>query len=181
MTTNILRPVHLEFDLDNLGGLVDAGLSPELIAQELTTALNPYMPAAVSLEVCSIQGREAYIDMRDGMSGAAVTQEISLFDWDDICRDARRVLSELEEAAAIAEVGIPHVPFAKRTYKRIGRAVLTALQTKVGAGAVYVGTTHGIALYKCAPGVFVGVEMADAHKWASVLDDQVTALRAMQK
>ena len=181
MNINIIRPVHLEFDLDNIGGLIDAGLSPDFIVQELTTALNPFMPAAVCLEVCSIEGREAYIEMRDGMTGVVMTEGISLGDWDGVCGDILRMLPELEEAGAKADVGLKRIPFAKRTHKRTGRAVLASLQTQAGAGTAYVGSTRGIAVYKLPYGALVGVEIANAYQWASALDDQVTAIRALRK
>ena len=168
----------------DIGALLNAGVCPDDVAQELTDLLNASMPAGVTIEVCSIQGHEVYIQMRDAMTGAQMEgEEVLLDDLDDLRGDAQQLLGELEEMAATVDVGLRFVPFAQRTPKVNRRVLLEALQGQAGAGVFEVGTTHGVTIYRLPgsyPGLLVGIEVSEAHAWTNVLDEHVNVISALR-
>ena len=171
-------------DIDHITSLVDSGVNPDDIGQELAEFLNAVMPFGISVEVSVLLGHDAHITMRDGMTGVEIAgAEFWLDELQGLRRQAQWMLDELEAMAATTDVGLSFIPFAERTRNSAGEAVREALQSQVDVGVHYVGTTTGIAIYRVGaiPGVVVGVEMSKAHTWASVLDEHVYKIPAMRK
>ena len=128
------------------------------------------------VEVWSIDRDETSIHLRDGMTGAEVTEQLWLGAMDVMPGETVRLLADLQSAAASAETGLTHVPFPARSTKRNAHSVLVALRARVGAGVAYLGTKNGVAIYRL-PGAFVGapilgLDMAAAHTWARLFEAQ---------
>ena len=171
-TTTPLR--HL--DLSEIADLFDAETCPADIAQHLTGMLQPSMPVGVTVEVWSIDGYETSVQLRDGMTGAEVTEQLWLGEMGVVPGALVRLLADLESAAANAETGLTHIPFAARSMKRNAHSVLVALRARVGFGVDCLGTKNGVAIYRL-PGAFVGapifgLDMAAAHTWARLFEAQ---------
>ena len=122
MQTTTTPRGHL--DLSEIADLFDAETCPEDIAQQLTGMLQPSMPVGITVEVWSVDGDETSSHLRDGMTGAEVTEQLWLGAMDVVPRETVRLLADLQSAAASAETGLTHVPFATRSLKRDARSVL---------------------------------------------------------
>ncbi|WP_104170003.1 hypothetical protein [Cryobacterium sp. M23] len=138
--------------------------------------LQPSMPVGVTVEVWSIDGYETFAQLRDGMTGTEVIEQLWLGDTDLVPEEMVRLLADLQSAAASADTGLTHVPFATRSTKRNAHSVLVALRARVGAGVDYLGTKNGVAIYRL-PGALVGapifgLDMAAAHTWARLFEAQ---------
>lgn len=171
-------------DLDHISARVAANDSPDDIGQELTELLNEVMPLGVSVDVTVELGYNADMKMRDGMTGAETAEEeFELDSLQGLRRHAQQMLDDLEVLAAAANVGLDFIPFDERTHDRNANSVREALQGQFKVGVLYAGTTAGIAIYRVGPipEVFVGVQMSNAHAWASVLDERVCSIPAMRK
>ncbi|TFD68187.1 hypothetical protein [Cryobacterium gelidum] len=167
-------------DLSVIADLFDAEMCPDDIAQHLTGMLQISMPVGVTVEAWSIDGYEASVHLRDGMTGTEVTEEVWLGDMEVVPAEMVRLLADLQSAAASADTGLTHVPFATRSTKRNAHAILVALKTRLGAGVDYLGTKKGVAIYRL-PDAFVGapifgIDMAAAHTWARLFDAQLDGI-----
>jgi hypothetical protein len=174
MNNTITPLAHL--DLSEITDLFDAKTSPDDIAQHLTGALQPSMPAGVTINVWSINGYETDVEPTDGMTGTEVSTQISLLDMDVVPGELVGLLDELEIAAASAATGLVHVPFAGRRTKRNARSVLLALRIRLGDCVAHLGSKNSVAIYRL-PGAFVGapifaIDMLATHAWSRFLDAQ---------
>ena len=78
------------------------------------------------VEVWSIDRDETSIHLRDGMTGAEVTEHLWLGAMDVVPGETVRLLADLQSAAASAKTGLRRVPFATRSTKRNAHSVLVA-------------------------------------------------------
>lgn len=173
-----ITPLAL-IDLSEVEDLYNAQVPEEEISQCVTGIMQPSLPHGLNLSVLSVDGPDMYATLRDGMTGVEVDLQIDLAGIGATPAQIMQVLGEFELAAASAETGLVHVPFARRSQKRNARAVLGALQTRDGAGVGYVGTKSGVAIFRM-PGAFIGapifgIDMKAAYEWKRLFDAQFGA------